>query len=80
MDRLINKIPELLSTQDIIIKSNIESSFRTNAKLFDPVNNQTNAHKILVLADGCFVAKMERMELGLTPEEIMFTYMIRVHY
>ncbi len=59
-DKLVDKIPELLFTQNITIKSSIEPSFKATIKLLAPVNNEINVHKVLVSTsapDDRFLAK-----------------------
>lgn len=67
-DKLVDKMPELLFVQNITIKSSIDPSFKANVKLLNPVNNETNVHKILVstaASDGRFLAK---------PAQISYNY------
>ena len=67
-EKLVNKMPELLFTQNIIIKSSIEPSFKANVKLLAQGSNETRSHKILVsaaTADGRFLTK---------PAQISYSY------
>ena len=67
-DKLVNKMPESLFIQDIIIKSNIAPPFKASIKLMEQVTDQNNAHKVLISAttkDDRFLKK---------PAQISYNY------
>lgn len=59
-DKLVNKLPEILFTQDITIKSSIEPTFKADVKLLEQPTVDSKLLKVLVSTttiDGRFLSK-----------------------
>ncbi|MGF1922631.1 MAG: hypothetical protein ACQUHE_00515 [Bacteroidia bacterium] len=67
-DKLVEKLPELLFSQQITIKSSIEPTFKADVKLMTQGNTSNKSHQVLVSTatiDGRFLAN---------PTKISYTY------